>query len=90
MFIPANRENADKDKKVDPVKEADTDSNLNIQSSTSIDELLNLHMSDDTIHDIVQKTSSDPAFESLFSLFSQVGPRTLVIVMIYLNKLCQI
>ncbi|XP_022104418.1 mucin-22-like isoform X2 [Acanthaster planci] len=64
-------ENVDKDTQAYPIKESDTPSNLSSQSSASIDELLNLHMSDDTIHDIVQKTSSDPAFESLFSLFSQ-------------------
>ncbi|XP_038059260.1 protein NPAT-like [Patiria miniata] len=59
------------DKQAEPLKSADTSNNLDGQSSTSIEELLNLQMSDDTIHDIVQKTSSDPAFESLFSLFNQ-------------------
>ncbi|XP_071800847.1 uncharacterized protein [Asterias amurensis] len=54
----------------EPVGEANTSAHTLSTSSTSIEELLNLQMTDDTVHEIVQSTSADPAFESLFSLFN--------------------
>ncbi|XP_069003706.1 protein NPAT isoform X1 [Embiotoca jacksoni] len=44
-----------------------------IEEDQSIDEILGLqgeiHMSDDAIHDILEQTESDPAFQALFDLF---------------------
>ncbi|XP_072036308.1 uncharacterized protein [Amphiura filiformis] len=38
--------------------------------SLSIDDILNTQMSEDTVTEIIDNTSHDPAFESLFSLFN--------------------
>ncbi|XP_061775289.1 protein NPAT isoform X2 [Nerophis ophidion] len=44
-----------------------------VEDDQSIDEILGLqgeiHMSDDAIHDILEQTESDPAFQALFDLF---------------------
>ncbi|KAL7400679.1 hypothetical protein ABVT39_016003 [Epinephelus coioides] len=44
-----------------------------VEADQSIDEILGLqgeiHMSDDAIHDILEQTESDPAFQALFELF---------------------
>ncbi|XP_047449437.1 protein NPAT isoform X2 [Mugil cephalus] len=44
-----------------------------VEADQSIDEILGLqgeiHMSDDAIHDILEQTESDPAFQALFDLF---------------------
>ncbi|KAJ0063865.1 hypothetical protein NL108_012877, partial [Boleophthalmus pectinirostris] len=44
-----------------------------VEPDQSIDEILGLqgeiHMSDDAIHDILEQTESDPAFQALFDLF---------------------
>ncbi|XP_041851370.1 protein NPAT [Melanotaenia boesemani] len=44
-----------------------------VEADQSIDEILGLqgeiHMSDDAIHDILEHTESDPAFQALFDLF---------------------
>uniref|UniRef100_A0A1A8LGX2 Nuclear protein, ataxia-telangiectasia locus n=3 Tax=Nothobranchius TaxID=28779 RepID=A0A1A8LGX2_9TELE len=44
-----------------------------VEAEQSIDEILGLqgeiHMSDDAIHDILEQTESDPAFQALFDLF---------------------
>lgn len=44
-----------------------------VEEDQSIDEILGLqgeiHMSDDAIHDILEQTESDPAFQALFDLF---------------------
>ncbi|XP_032878585.1 protein NPAT isoform X2 [Amblyraja radiata] len=53
-----------------PTKPSDSSSTLPDQS---IDEILGLgdevHMSDEAIHDILEQTESDPAFQALFDLF---------------------
>ncbi|XP_017275464.1 protein NPAT isoform X2 [Kryptolebias marmoratus] len=48
-------------------------SKVTVEAEQSIDEILGLqgeiHMSDDAIHDILEQTESDPAFQALFDLF---------------------
>ncbi|XP_040903087.1 protein NPAT [Toxotes jaculatrix] len=48
-------------------------SSATVEADQSIDEILGLqgeiHMSDDAIHDILEQTESDPAFQALFDLF---------------------
>uniref|UniRef100_UPI0037E7C7CD protein NPAT n=1 Tax=Semicossyphus pulcher TaxID=241346 RepID=UPI0037E7C7CD len=48
-------------------------SSSTMEADQSIDEILGLqgeiHMSDDAIHDILEQTESDPAFQALFDLF---------------------
>ena len=41
-----------------------------VGQSLSIDDILNTQMSEDTVTEIIDNTSSDPAFEALFSLFN--------------------
>uniref|UniRef100_A0A8C6SLF9 Nuclear protein, ataxia-telangiectasia locus n=1 Tax=Neogobius melanostomus TaxID=47308 RepID=A0A8C6SLF9_9GOBI len=51
-----------------------------LEPDQSIDEILGLqeeiHMSDDAIHDILEHTESDPAFQALFDLFEYNKTRT--------------
>ncbi|KAM9812755.1 protein NPAT isoform X2 [Syngnathus typhle] len=51
-----------------------------IEEDQSIDEILGLqgeiHMSEDAIHDILEQTESDPAFQALFDLFDYNKART--------------
>lgn len=51
-----------------------------VEPDQSIDEILGLqgeiHMSDDAIHDILEQTESDPAFQALFDLFEYNKTRT--------------
>ncbi|XP_054649540.1 protein NPAT isoform X2 [Dunckerocampus dactyliophorus] len=51
-----------------------------VEDDQSIDEILGLqgeiHMSDDAIHDILEQTESDPAFQALFDLFDYNKTRT--------------
>nr|XP_057935710.1 protein NPAT [Doryrhamphus excisus] len=51
-----------------------------VEDDQSIDEILGLqgeiHMSDDAIHDILEQTESDPAFQALFDLFDYNKSRT--------------
>ncbi|XP_026153752.1 protein NPAT [Mastacembelus armatus] len=50
-----------------------TSKSSTVEAEQSIDEILGLqgeiHMSDDAIHDILEQTESDPAFQALFDLF---------------------
>ncbi|XP_077422797.1 protein NPAT [Vanacampus margaritifer] len=51
-----------------------------VEDDQSIDEILGLqgeiHMSEDAIHDILEQTESDPAFQALFDLFDYHKTRT--------------
>lgn len=51
-----------------------------VEPDQSIDEILGLqaeiHMSDDAIHDILEQTESDPAFQALFDLFEYNKSKT--------------
>uniref|UniRef100_A0A3Q1FZG1 Protein NPAT n=2 Tax=Acanthochromis polyacanthus TaxID=80966 RepID=A0A3Q1FZG1_9TELE len=57
----------------EPVPQTSKASASTMDSEQSIDEILGLqgeiHMSDDAIHDILEQTESDPAFQALFDLF---------------------
>ncbi|XP_023155347.2 protein NPAT [Amphiprion ocellaris] len=57
----------------EPVPQTSKASSNTMDSEQSIDEILGLqgeiHMSDDAIHDILEQTESDPAFQALFDLF---------------------
>ncbi|XP_028276311.1 protein NPAT [Parambassis ranga] len=57
----------------EPTPQASKVSSSTMEADQSIDEILGLqgeiHMSDDAIHDILEQTESDPAFQALFDLF---------------------
>ncbi|RVE64558.1 hypothetical protein OJAV_G00127100 [Oryzias javanicus] len=57
----------------EPVPQTSKASVGTVEADQSIDEILGLqgeiHMSDDAIHDILEQTESDPAFQALFDLF---------------------
>ncbi|XP_008274176.1 protein NPAT [Stegastes partitus] len=57
----------------EPVPQTSKASSSTVEADQSIDEILGLqgeiHMSDDAIHDILEQTESDPAFQALFDLF---------------------
>ncbi|XP_038141480.1 protein NPAT [Cyprinodon tularosa] len=57
----------------DAVPQTCKSSSSAVEQDQSIDEILGLegeiHMSDDAIHDILEQTESDPAFQALFELF---------------------
>ncbi|AWO99446.1 putative protein NPAT [Scophthalmus maximus] len=57
----------------EPVPQTSKASAATVEPDQSIDEILGLqgeiHMSDDAIHDILEQTESDPAFQALFDLF---------------------
>ncbi|XP_029372824.1 protein NPAT isoform X2 [Echeneis naucrates] len=57
----------------EPVPQTSKASSTTVEADQSIDEILGLqgeiHMSDDAIHDILEQTESDPAFQALFDLF---------------------
>ncbi|KAM6933161.1 protein NPAT [Xenentodon cancila] len=57
----------------EPTPQAAKASSSTMEADQSIDEILGLqseiHMSDDAIHDILEQTESDPAFQALFDLF---------------------
>ncbi|KAM9801123.1 protein NPAT [Neosynchiropus ocellatus] len=57
----------------EPVPQTSKTQSTTIEADQSIDEILGLqgeiHMSDDAIHDILEQTESDPAFQALFDLF---------------------
>ncbi|XP_013124832.1 protein NPAT isoform X2 [Oreochromis niloticus] len=57
----------------EPVPQTSKGSSSTVETDQSIDEILGLqgeiHMSDDAIHDILEQTESDPAFQALFDLF---------------------
>ncbi|XP_053728989.1 protein NPAT isoform X1 [Synchiropus splendidus] len=57
----------------EPVPQTSRSQSTAIEADQSIDEILGLqgeiHMSDDAIHDILEQTESDPAFQALFDLF---------------------
>ncbi|KAM9359134.1 protein NPAT [Symphorus nematophorus] len=63
-------ENINKILASDPVPQI---SKSTVEEDQSIDEILGLqgeiHMSDDAIHDILEQTESDPAFQALYDLF---------------------
>ncbi|XP_053278229.1 protein NPAT [Pleuronectes platessa] len=57
----------------EPTPQTSKASSATMETDPSIDEILGLqgeiHMSDDAIHDILEQTESDPAFQALFDLF---------------------
>ncbi|XP_072248834.1 protein NPAT [Leuresthes tenuis] len=57
----------------EPAPQTSKASSSTVEADQSIDEILGLqgeiHMSDDAIHDILEQTESDPAFQALFDLF---------------------
>uniref|UniRef100_A0AAQ6ICV3 Protein NPAT C-terminal domain-containing protein n=1 Tax=Anabas testudineus TaxID=64144 RepID=A0AAQ6ICV3_ANATE len=57
----------------EPTPQTSKTSSSTVEADQSIDEILGLqgeiHMSDDAIHDILEQTESDPAFQALFDLF---------------------
>ncbi|XP_071327845.1 protein NPAT isoform X2 [Trachinotus anak] len=57
----------------EPTPQTSKASSTTVEADQSIDEILGLqgeiHMSDDAIHDILEQTESDPAFQALFDLF---------------------
>ncbi|XP_029027123.1 protein NPAT [Betta splendens] len=57
----------------DPTPQTSKAPSSTVEADQSIDEILGLqgeiHMSDDAIHDILEQTESDPAFQALFDLF---------------------
>uniref|UniRef100_A0A3B4UBL6 Nuclear protein, ataxia-telangiectasia locus n=1 Tax=Seriola dumerili TaxID=41447 RepID=A0A3B4UBL6_SERDU len=57
----------------EPTPQTSKASLTTMEADQSIDEILGLqgeiHMSDDAIHDILEQTESDPAFQALFDLF---------------------
>ncbi|GAA6218255.1 protein NPAT [Lates japonicus] len=57
----------------EPIPQTSKASSTTVEADQSIDEILGLqgeiHMSDDAIHDILEQTESDPAFQALFDLF---------------------
>ncbi|KAM4742351.1 protein NPAT [Anableps anableps] len=66
-------ENINKILASDAVPQTSKASSSAVEPDQSIDEILGLegeiHMSDDAIHDILEQTESDPAFQALFDLF---------------------
>lgn len=66
-------ENINKILASDPTPQTSKPSCGAVEPDQSIDEILGLqgeiHMSDDAIHDILEQTESDPAFQALFDLF---------------------
>ncbi|XP_036006166.1 protein NPAT isoform X2 [Fundulus heteroclitus] len=66
-------ENINKILSSDGVPQTSKASSAAVEPDQSIDEILGLegeiHMSDDAIHDILEQTESDPAFQALFDLF---------------------
>ncbi|KAM3875335.1 protein NPAT [Diretmus argenteus] len=66
-------ENINKILACDPTPQTSKASCSTVEPDQSIDEILGLqgeiHMSDDAIHDILEQTESDPAFQALFDLF---------------------
>ncbi|XP_056906260.1 protein NPAT isoform X2 [Takifugu flavidus] len=66
-------ENINKILASDPVPQISKPSTTTLEADQSIDEILGLegeiHMSDDAIHDILEQTESDPAFQALYELF---------------------
>uniref|UniRef100_A0A3Q3WAM2 Protein NPAT C-terminal domain-containing protein n=1 Tax=Mola mola TaxID=94237 RepID=A0A3Q3WAM2_MOLML len=66
-------ENINKILASDPVPQTSKASSSTVEADPSIDEILGLqgeiHMSDDAIHDILEQTESDPAFQALYDLF---------------------
>ncbi|KAM4627117.1 protein NPAT [Polymixia lowei] len=66
-------ENINKILASDPTPPTSKASCSSVEPDQSIDEILGLqgeiHMSDDAIHDILEQTESDPAFQALFDLF---------------------
>ncbi|XP_014871512.1 protein NPAT [Poecilia latipinna] len=66
-------ENINKILASDAVPQTSKASSSTVEPDQSIDEILGLegeiHMSDDAIHDILEQTESDPAFQALFDLF---------------------
>ncbi|CAL8350932.1 unnamed protein product [Lota lota] len=66
-------ENINKILASDPTPQTSKASCGTVDPDPSIDEILGLqgeiHMSDDAIHDILEQTESDPAFQALFDLF---------------------
>ncbi|XP_041665085.1 protein NPAT [Cheilinus undulatus] len=66
-------ENINKILASDQTPQASKPSTSTVEADQSIDEILGLqgeiHMSDDAIHDILEQTESDPAFQALFDLF---------------------
>ncbi|XP_051255151.1 protein NPAT isoform X2 [Dicentrarchus labrax] len=66
-------ENINKILASDPVPQTSKASSSTVEADQSIDEILGLqgeiHMSDDAIHDILEQTESDPAFQALYDLF---------------------
>uniref|UniRef100_A0A8D3D409 Protein NPAT C-terminal domain-containing protein n=1 Tax=Scophthalmus maximus TaxID=52904 RepID=A0A8D3D409_SCOMX len=63
--------------KILPVPQTSKASAATVEPDQSIDEILGLqgeiHMSDDAIHDILEQTESDPAFQALFDLFDNTN-----------------
>ncbi|KAF7663123.1 hypothetical protein LDENG_00217920 [Lucifuga dentata] len=63
----------------EPAPQTSKASSSVVEQDQSIDEILGLqgeiHMSDDAIHDILEQTESDPAFQALFDLFDYHKPR---------------
>ncbi|XP_030601284.1 protein NPAT-like [Archocentrus centrarchus] len=57
----------------EPAPQTSKSTSSTVETDQSIDEILGLqgeiHMSDDAIHDILEQTESDPAFQALFDLF---------------------
>ncbi|XP_070552640.1 uncharacterized protein [Ptychodera flava] len=49
-------------------------SNSQSASSESLNDLLDIHVTDDTVSEIISSTSQDPVFESLFALFNVERP----------------
>ncbi|XP_076591866.1 protein NPAT [Chaetodon auriga] len=66
-------ENINKILASDPVPQTSKTTSSAVEADQSIDEILGLqgeiHMSDDAIHDILEQTESDPAFQALYDLF---------------------
>ncbi|KAK2912683.1 protein NPAT [Channa argus] len=66
-------ENINKILASEPMPQTSKASSSTVEADQSIDEILGLqgeiHMSDDAIHDILEQTESDPAFQALFDLF---------------------
>ncbi|XP_045929354.1 protein NPAT isoform X2 [Micropterus dolomieu] len=66
-------ENINKILASDPMPQTTKASSSTMEEDQSIDEILGLqgeiHMSDDAIHDILEQTESDPAFQALYDLF---------------------
>eukprot|EP00064_Thunnus_orientalis_P011982 superscaffoldBa00001786_g12015 len=60
-------------RKCEPTPQTSKAPSSTVEADQSIDEILGLqgeiHMSDDAIHDILEQTESDPAFQALFDLF---------------------